>query len=77
MGSSSWNAAHIFQLLDHGRPSYFDYGLLKNIEKYSSVIPPIYDASRINSTDIALFYLKNDYFNHLNNVNDLKNKLNG
>ncbi|XP_046917071.2 lipase member J [Dermatophagoides farinae] len=75
MGSSSWNVAHFFQMFEHGQPSRFDYGALINLRKYGSLTPPIYDAGRINSTDMAFIYLANDYFNSLTNVDKLKSKL--
>ena len=77
MGSSSWNVAHFFQMFEHGQPSRFDYGALINLRKYGSLTPPIYDAGRINSTDMAFIYLANDYFNSLTNVDKLKSKLKG
>ncbi|KAI7697650.1 Lipase 3, partial [Sarcoptes scabiei] len=75
MGSSSWNAAHLLQLIQSGQPRHFDYGPEKNLIKYGKEKPPIYDASRIDSKHIALIYSKNDFFNHFDNVEELKSKL--
>lgn len=79
MGSSSWNVAHLFQLFasEDRVPKHFDFGLEKNLKKYGSINPPIYDASRINSTDIALFYTSDDWFNKMNSIEMLKSDLKG
>lgn len=79
MGSSSWNAAHLFQMIEtgDGNPHFFDYGLAKNFLVYGQEIPPIYDPSRINSTHMAFFYTKYDWFNHMKSIDLLKQKLKG
>lgn len=76
MGSSSRNAAHFFQMFEHGNPAYFDYGAAElNQAKYGMFTAPFYNVSNIASKDIALFYLKDDWFNPIINVNLLKDKL--
>lgn len=78
MGSASRNAAHFFQMFEHGNPSHFDYGSPEENEaRYGRITPPRYNMSNINSTDIALIYLKDDWFNSYHNVQLLKDHLTG
>lgn len=54
---------HYAQLYRHKYFAMFDYGSSRrNFLKYGQNRPPSYDLSRINSTEIALFYARNDLF---------------
>ena len=78
MGSASRNAAHFFQMFDKGNPTYFDFGNPEENEaKYGTITPPKYNLSNINSTDMALIYLQDDWFNSYKNVKLLKDHLKG
>lgn len=87
MGASSWITAHLMQLIfkdDNSNNNtsidcqleYFDYGESENLRIYGQQTPPIYDVSKINSTKIALIYVKNDSLIG-NSVQILKSKLKG
>lgn len=77
-GASSWNTAHLIQSIRLGSVKKFDYGdPEKNKLKYGSSVPPDYDLGSINSTNIALIYTANDYLNHLQDVQRLKDGLQG
>ena len=72
------NAAQIFHMLDHGNPTYFDMGSAElNFKKYGQDSAPLYNASKITSNDLILFYTKHDWFNHMTSVNNLKRDLKG
>ncbi|CAG2165664.1 unnamed protein product [Oppiella nova] len=76
-GSSSWNAAHLLQMVYSNRPQRYDYGNNEtNTMKYQSHEPPVYDMSAINSTNIALIYSANDWLNPVPDVEYLKSHLN-
>lgn len=78
MGSSSRNAAHFFQMFTHGIPTRFDYGDDDlNLAVHGSKRPPLYNISTIQSRNIALIYLKDDWFNSVSDVNLLKEHLTG
>lgn len=77
MGSSTWNFAQALQIMTDGIPRHFDHGKELNLAKYGMETPPIIDMSNINSEHIALFYTKNDWFNHMDSINMLKDALKG
>lgn len=62
---------------DNGQPEYFDHGRWRNLEWYGQTKPPIYDASRINSTKMAFIYTSGDWLNSIESVELLKSKLKG
>ncbi|KAH9426304.1 Alpha/beta-hydrolase lipase region [Dermatophagoides pteronyssinus] len=78
MGSSSWNAAHLLQLYKRldGNFTSFDMGdSVKNLDRYGQSEPFNYDASIINSTNIALIYTENDWFNTIEQIERLRKTL--
>lgn len=77
MGAGGVLSAQLLQIT-HFAPTYFDYGNEEmNRRAYKSDIVPLYDESQINSTDIALLYAKDDWFNTMGNVHLLKRNLKG
>ncbi|RWS21728.1 Lysosomal acid lipase/cholesteryl ester hydrolase precursor-like protein, partial [Leptotrombidium deliense] len=57
--------------------SKFDYGPEKNIAKYNSVTPPLYNLKNIKSTNIALISALNDLLAAPLDVQFIRNELRG
>ncbi|CAG2170441.1 unnamed protein product [Oppiella nova] len=75
-GSSSRNVEHIHQIINAIRFQRYDYGDNEtNTQKYQSQVPPPYDMSAINSTNIALIYTANDWMITLPDLQKLKGHL--
>ncbi|CAG2184340.1 unnamed protein product, partial [Oppiella nova] len=56
-------------------PVKFNLGTEENIRRYGQSVPPEYDLSVINSTNIALIYAANDWLNDIRDINLLKKTL--
>ncbi len=76
-GSSSWGGAHLLQKLITNRPTKFNFGEEENIRRYGQKVPPEYNLSAINSTNIALIYAADDWLNDIDDINLLKHTLTG
>jgi len=76
-GSSTWGGAHLLQKLITKRPTKFDFGEEENIRRYGQKVPPEYNLSAINSTNIALIYAADDWLNDIDDINLLKHTLTG
>ncbi|CAG2107301.1 unnamed protein product [Medioppia subpectinata] len=50
------------------RPTKFDFRESGNIVRYGQPVPPEYDLSTINSTNIALIYAANDWLNDIKDI---------
>ncbi|CAG2107302.1 unnamed protein product [Medioppia subpectinata] len=74
-GSGTWAGTHLLQKLITKRPTKFDFGESGNIERYGQPVPPEYDLSAINSTNIALIYAANDWLNDIKDIAVLKGTL--
>jgi lysosomal acid lipase/cholesteryl ester hydrolase len=59
-GSSFKNLAHLRQNLQTGKFAKYDYGLEVNQMKYSQILAPEYDLSKIRDVPIALFCGRKD-----------------
>ena len=55
----------------------FNFGEETNIARYGQPVPPEYDLSAINSTNIALIYAANDWLNDPKDIAILKQTLKG
>ena len=65
-------------MFEHGNPMFYDYEDERiNNEKYKQNTPVSYNMAKVNSTDIALSYTKNDWFNVMDDVRLLKANLTG
>ncbi|KAI7686978.1 Lipase member K [Sarcoptes scabiei] len=73
-GAAAWNTLQLADSLN-GPIKHFNYGEKYNFEIYGQSEPPIYNVSRINSTNIAFFYARNDSINSLEANHRLKNDL--
>lgn len=61
-GTSVNQVIHIMQAVRHGQFQAFDYNnKIKNIEKYGSDIPPIFNLSAITCKAV-LYYSNYDFF---------------
>lgn len=76
-GTSTWNIVHFSQLLKSTALLKYDFGVKGNLRKYGSPNPPKYPLEKINSTNIALFYSKNDLLADPKDVSILKSILKG
>lgn len=76
-GSSTWGGAHLLQKLITKRPTKFNFGEEENIRRYGQKVPPEYNLSVINSTNIALIYAADDWLNDIDDINLLKHTLTG
>ncbi|KAL1477996.1 hypothetical protein MTO96_002578 [Rhipicephalus appendiculatus] len=54
IGTSYKNLRHFVQVHRTGRFAMYDYGLLKNLEKYGKIVPPDYPVEKIE-VPVALF----------------------
>lgn len=58
--------------------AYFDYeDEAENVRHYGQSSPPVYPVKAINSKHIALIYTKNDWSNHVDNIDFLEKNLKG
>ena len=76
-GSGTWAGTHLLQKMIAKRPVKFNLGTEENIRRYGQSVPPEYDLSVINSTNIALIYAANDWLNDIRDINLLKKTLKG
>lgn len=78
-GSSSWNIAQYLQIIANGgTPQFLDLGDENlNLQRYGHKETLFYDASRINSSNIALIHSTGDSFNIPADVQRLKEVLSG
>lgn len=77
-GASSRNFVHIIQMTNRTSLAYFDYeDEEKNIRHYGQSSPPEYPVGAINSKHIAVIYTKNDWSNHVDNIELLEKNLKG
>jgi len=76
-GSSTWGGAHLLQKIMTTRPTKFNFGEEENIRRYGQKVPPEYNLSAINSTNIALIYAADDWLNDIDDINLLKHTLTG
>ncbi|UXI21234.1 allergen [Sarcoptes scabiei] len=76
-GSSSWNIAQYLQIIANGgTPQFLDLGDENlNLQRYGHKETLFYDASRINSSNIALIHSTGDSFNIPADVQRLKEVL--
>ncbi|XP_026324130.1 lipase 1-like [Hyposmocoma kahamanoa] len=73
-GISTKDLIHFSQLITSGRFQRFDNGMAGNLKKYSSVIPPEYNVSKITSA-VVLICARNDYVSELEDIAILRSKL--
>lgn len=73
-GTSTLQFVHYGQLVQSGGFHRFDFGPEGNIQKYGSVLPPVYNLSNIE-VPIVIFYSENESFSDVKDVEILSNKL--
>ncbi|XP_075738524.1 lipase 1 isoform X3 [Rhipicephalus microplus] len=76
IGTSYKNLRHFVQIYRTGRFAMYDYGFLKNIEKYGKAVPPNYPVERIE-VPVALFSSVGDTVADSDDVSDLAQALYG
>ena len=59
-GTSTRNIRHYAQAMSSGKARYFDFGMMKNMRLYGSIVPPEYPLSNIDPTNIVLISSKDD-----------------
>ncbi|OTF78125.1 hypothetical protein BLA29_006503, partial [Euroglyphus maynei] len=74
-GASNDNAIHHMQTWKKGHVSHYDYGVEKNLKFYNQSEPPIYDVTKINSTNIAFFQSSFDRISSIEGNIQLKQEL--
>lgn len=75
-GASTRNFVHIIQMTNRTNPTFFDYeDEEENVRRYGQSSPPEYPVGAINSSHIALIYTKNDWTNHVDNIDLLEKNL--
>lgn len=53
-GTSCWDILHLVQLMKNKNFAKFDLGKTKNLIKYNSTTPPLYDLGKVVSNDMYL-----------------------
>lgn len=78
VGASTRNTVHMIQSTGRTIFTQFDYeDEDENMRHYGQSSPPEYSVSAINSKHIALIYSKNDWTNHVDNIELLEKNLKG
>jgi hypothetical protein len=52
----------------------FDFGILRNLQRYGNIQPPSYDLSAVTAP-VYLYYADNDWMAAVEDVNELAGKL--
>ncbi|XP_030024013.2 lipase 1 [Manduca sexta] len=73
-GTSRKNLAHYAQIGKNKRFAQYDYGREKNLEKYNSDLPPLYNLTKA-TLDTALICGKNDKISTLGDVEILRRQI--
>ncbi|KOB64514.1 Lipase [Operophtera brumata] len=73
-GTSRKNVLHLIQIASDKQFMQFDYGPLKNLKRYNSVSPAVYDLRRV-TMKVALLVGRNDKLTPLDNVDLLRKQL--
>lgn len=73
-GTSRMNLNHMLQISHKKKFVRYDYGPIRNMAVYNSLVPPEYDLSRV-TMKIALFVAKNDNISTIKDVALLKKRL--
>ncbi|CAH0691641.1 unnamed protein product [Spodoptera exigua] len=73
-GTSRKNLNHFVQISSSGKFRDYDYGMLKNMEKYKRLTPPKYDLSKV-TMKVALIAAKNDKISTLEDVELIRKEL--
>ncbi|XP_015787859.1 gastric triacylglycerol lipase [Tetranychus urticae] len=60
-GTSCWDILHLVQLMKNKNFAKFDFGRAKNLIKYNSTSPPLYDLSKVVSNDLYLVHSIGDH----------------
>ncbi|RWS00173.1 lysosomal acid lipase/cholesteryl ester hydrolase-like protein, partial [Dinothrombium tinctorium] len=76
-GSSSWNTVHLAQGVETKKFQKFDYGSLKNQEKYGTTTPPEYNLTNIDPKNVAIIYSENDWLASRRDVQFIKDQIKG
>lgn len=54
-GTSAKNLKHWLQVIEAPELRYFDYGVMKNLEKYNSTEPPKYNVDELKKMKLDIF----------------------
>lgn len=73
-GAATKQVLHFSQIQYSGKFRQYDYGVIKNLWKYGSAKPPLYDLSRVK-VKVALHYSTNDWLAHPRDVEKLHQNL--
>ncbi|XP_022837834.1 lipase 1-like [Spodoptera litura] len=73
-GTSRKNINHLVQISLSGKFRDYDYGMMKNMEKYRRFTPPEYDLSKV-TMKVALIAAKNDKLSTIKDVEWLREQL--
>jgi lysosomal acid lipase/cholesteryl ester hydrolase len=74
-GTSVQNMVHWIQGIKSGRFAKYDYGLIGNMKRYKSPVPPAYVLEKITNKNIAIFSSFNDGFADVTDVEILRTRL--
>lgn len=66
--TSSHELAHLGQLSTYDQPRYYSFGPILNLAKYGSIVPPIYDVSKITSKGLYFWSAPYDALVSMNDV---------
>lgn len=70
-GASTRQLLHYGQGLKSGKFRQYDHGIIKNLIKYKSLSPPVYDVSKITAP-VHLIYSENDWLAAVEVINYLR-----
>ncbi|XP_055551550.1 lipase 3-like [Wyeomyia smithii] len=73
-GASVTQFVHYAQSVNSGRFRQFDYGMLLNLRRYGSIVPPSYPLQQI-SAPVFLHYGENDWLAAVSDVQQLERQL--
>ncbi|XP_015784270.1 lysosomal acid lipase/cholesteryl ester hydrolase [Tetranychus urticae] len=60
-GTSCWDILHLVQLIKNKNFAKFDFGKTKNLIKYNSTSPPLYDLGKVVTNDLYLVHSIGDH----------------